>query len=430
MPSLQELCVEALKHMVHAKDRSNLAAADAKRVRLETKYYDEQFQAHKDARMNPKRVSFWDGNENGSFACGTQISHPITVKEYGGRWTPQKTGVIVVCGTRTRFIEEPRLVNQVPVMMGNYVATQWTGFMKFPHESGEGLAVVRWKNEQYLLNPKQIEPFHPSDNQRKKKSPDRLQPDENGKLKWKPEEVKQPKFTSSEQIANKLFTANFCAVGEDGLFKARDLKVQHMLRCGDIGGAVREALNLMGSQRDAATGNIIEEPTTLASEGQKRQYRSVMNDHNRKQSFEFELLYSIMKCQRLRIPGESLLHESFKALPSSTEAKITPNECASKTSKKCSKRIYWCTEPGCNRKSVPMYHPYCATHKKKVKRCSKCGKGEARCAGGLCRSCNKIRYSDNEDFRLARLCKFCHCRPTKRTGGYCVDCRDVKKPRK
>jgi hypothetical protein len=169
--------------MVHAKDRSNLVTADAKRVKLETKYYDEHYQQiHRDDRMNPKRVSFWDGNENESFASGTQISHPITVKEYGGRWKPLKTGVIVICGTRTRFIEEPRLVNRVPVMMGNYVATQWTGFMKFPHESGEGMAVIRWKNEQYLLNPKSVESF-PSDNQQKKKLIDRLQPDENRNLK-------------------------------------------------------------------------------------------------------------------------------------------------------------------------------------------------------------------------------------------------------
>jgi hypothetical protein len=179
--------------------------------------------------------------------------------------------------------------------------------MKVPHESGEGLAVVRWKNEQYLLNPKSVESF-PSDNQRKKKLIDRLQPDENGNLKWKPEEVKQPKFTSSNQTANKLFTANFCAVGENGLFKAPDVKVQHRLCCGDISGAVRETLYLMRSQRDAATGNIIEEPTTLASEGQKRrQYRSVMNDHNRKEAFELELLYSIMICRRLRPPRRVII---------------------------------------------------------------------------------------------------------------------------
>jgi hypothetical protein len=62
---------------------------------------------------------------------------------------------------------------------------------------------------------------------------------------------------------------------------------------------------------------------------------------------ELELIFSIVKGEILRPPGESLLHESFKALSSSTEeAKITPNECASKTLKKCSKRIYWCTESG------------------------------------------------------------------------------------
>jgi hypothetical protein len=83
--------------MVHEKDKSNLAAADAKRVRLETKYYDEQYQAHSNARVYPKQISFWDGNENGVFASGTQISDPITVKEYGGRWKQMKqmkTGVI------------------------------------------------------------------------------------------------------------------------------------------------------------------------------------------------------------------------------------------------------------------------------------------------------------------------------------------------
>jgi hypothetical protein len=73
------------------------------------------------------------------------------------------------------------------------------------------------------------------------------------------------------------------------LFKAPDLKVQH---CGDISGAVREALFLMGSHRDMATGNTIEEPTTLASEGLKRQYRSVINDHNRKEGIGAHILHS------------------------------------------------------------------------------------------------------------------------------------------
>jgi hypothetical protein len=44
------------------------------------------------------------------------------------------------------------------------MATQWTVFMTFPHESGQGLVVVRWKNEQYLLHPNSVKAL-PSDNQ-------------------------------------------------------------------------------------------------------------------------------------------------------------------------------------------------------------------------------------------------------------------------
>jgi hypothetical protein len=77
MPTLQELCLRQLEPMVHEKDRSNLATADAKRVRLETKYYDEQYQAHSHARMNPKRLLFWDGNENGSFVQDIYQTHNL-----------------------------------------------------------------------------------------------------------------------------------------------------------------------------------------------------------------------------------------------------------------------------------------------------------------------------------------------------------------
>jgi hypothetical protein len=90
--------------------------------------------------------------------------------------------------------------------------------MKFPHESGQGLVVVRWKNEQYLLHPNSVKAL-PSDNQRQRKSIDRLQPDETGNLKWKPAEVKRPRFTSSDQTANNYSPRIFALLVKTGCSK-------------------------------------------------------------------------------------------------------------------------------------------------------------------------------------------------------------------
>ena len=417
VPTLLQLSALAIKPAVLKKDAMNNQASEAKRIRVESKYYEEHLKAHlrdlkndpkkQDQMMEPKRIRFWDGTENGSFTSGLQMCNPITVKEYGGRWQPIITGVIVIVGNRTRLIDPARLEIHKQVLMDNYIATQQTGFIKFRNTTGAGVALVSWKNEKRFLHPNSFKAL-PSNTKRQCNAPDRLQPDEKGILQWKPEEVKAPLFTSSDQTAKTIFADNFGAI-QDGLFISQDLKVQHKLRCGDIPGAIDEALSLKGVRRNVNTGLPTGRPSEIAT---RRMYKTVESDPNRKLAFQLEIIYSIVKGQRLR---------PFCDL-------TTPTEIANK--RKRSNKKYYCPDPTCNKPSQPQYHPYCAEHKKELKKCTLCGEGEARCAGGLCRPCDKKRYPNEEARRQAKLCKHCNCKPSKRIGGFCSDCRDVKKIRR
>ena len=465
-----------------------IIANQRRSVKRKSDYYDGKIKQGLINVLQPsnrRKIEWWDGDpQSGRFISAFLMSEVTEVREYAsGRIIH---GCVIVrmdgwnCG-RYDLVDENRIKRAIPVLWGTFHSMQLTGPISFPGR-GTNYCLVKWQWDMQWLPFSCISRIENS-SQRMKKSPDRLSTDHEGKLVFK--SIDGP---SNEKDMNRIFKKNFFRIEIDEqnrrTIKAEDVYVEHLLRNGDIHGALDEVIRLEERPRDDHG-----RPIGRANHSVKKIYSNFNDDEARKDRMKLNILYEMVKGIRgagaAGHPTLSKPDQSVKTEPDqdqSCEKPVKP-----KKKRKRSRRNDWphlskrkrkrteslaaknnvpppslppttatdridgkclrchrnqsqkfapycanhrlCDHSGCQKFVVSRYYPYCCDHKscrEKKEKCSRCGKEEARSHGHLCRSCFKKDFPDTKSLRDGRMCIACKARVSGRIGGTCEECKGIK----
>ena len=422
-----------------------------------------------------RKIEWWEGDmQSGSFVSAWQMSEETEVREYASRRTIK--GCVIMrldVFNCLDLIDTNRIKRAIPVLWGTFHSTQLTGPISFSTYSEMAHCLVQWNWDMRWLSITSISRIENS-SQRIRKSPDRLSTDHQGKLVFK--SMDGP---SNEKDVNRIYKKNFCRIEVDEnnrrIIKAEDVYVEHLLRNGDVHGALNEVIRLKERSRDDRG-----RPIGRADQSLKKVYENFNDDEVRKERLTLNILYEMVKGIRgagavghptLSKPDQSVKtepdqHQSLEepvkpkkkrkrcrrndwphltkrkrkrtphpSLPSTSETDLIEGKCLRCHRKQSPKFAPYCANhrlcdhDGCQKFMVSRYYPYCCDHKscrEKMEECSRCGKEEARSHGGLCRSCFKKDFPDAKTLRDGRMCIVCKARVTGRVGGTCTVCQGTK----
>ena len=390
---------------------SSKVATDAKvkkRQRM-NKWFNDQL-TNLGKLATPLEIEYFDGTyANISWKRAMKMSNLGMVLEYRekGKKVPNEVYGVIAKDKRTGdyfVIAEPCIRRKIQGQVGQYFSDILTGPMKLYGPASTPLVLVQWKNEYKFCLKSKIK-YLPQTRERKRKEPDRLQANEVGNLTClgmttQIDSNPALMYSGTCPHATMKMYSKYFTDANGGKF-SKSPYVNSLVADGQLWLAVDIA-------RDAERPN----PDRVTARDSYSEKGKAVHAEN---TLLLTLMFEITSKRRVSNFEPDAVVKNIR-----NSTKLTPLDTGKKQIRKS------CKHPDCETLSHFAHNGFCSKHKTSKKLCKHCNKGEARCSGGICRSCLKRMFPTQEALRKARLCSVCQCKKSREIGGKCKDCMPEK----